>query len=198
VDREHVVELLVGIRLELVEVDDAGVVDHDIDAAERVERRLNDRLGSGLRADVPVVADRGAACGRDVLHDLVGHGPLVFSARADPVVDHDGRAALSEQHGVCPPEPAAGPGDDGDPPLQPQLVHALTAAVAPPSTRRGCTSAWAPRTACASVIAPLSSRSQGGAGPGRPRAADYQPYVWMSTSLRLDSEPSGQARLRLI
>jgi hypothetical protein len=87
--------------------DDPGVVDEDVDAAEPLDRRLDQGarpLGAG---DVGGVVDRRGAVGLDV-------------------VDDDARAAGGQQVGIRAPEAAGCAGDDGDPSVEPELVQAGT------------------------------------------------------------------------
>ena len=83
----HVVERLVA--------QDAGVVDHDVDAAEGVDRRLHDRLAALGRGDRVGVGD-GLAAGRlDLVDDQLGRAGVAAGAvdGAAEVVDDDQRAA---------------------------------------------------------------------------------------------------------
>ena len=100
--------------------EDAGVVDDDVDAAERVDRGLDDLVAV---LDRVVVGDRLAAGGLDLLDHLVGGRralALAVDAAAE-VVDHDARAARREQESVGPTEAVAGTGHDGDAIVETQL-----------------------------------------------------------------------------
>ena len=104
--RVHVVEGLVA--------EDAGVVDHDVDAAERVERSLDDP-GSALgRGDRVRVGDRDAAERLDLLGGGVrrAFGSAGAVDAAAEVVDHDLGAPRREEEGVLTAEPSARAGDD--------------------------------------------------------------------------------------
>ena len=86
----HVVERLVA--------QDAGVVDDDVDGAERVDRGLHDRLAAFGCGDRVGVGDGLAAGGLDLVDDELG-GTLVAARAVDgaaEIVHHDQRAALGE------------------------------------------------------------------------------------------------------
>ena len=77
---------------------DAGVVDDDVDSAERLDRGIDDRLAAlGGRHRV-VVGHCLAACRDDLVdHELGGRGVVALAAdRAAQVVHHDPRAAARE------------------------------------------------------------------------------------------------------
>ena len=112
----HLVDQVpVGV-LHLVEglvTQDAGIVDHHVDAAEGVQRVLHDPAAVRDRV---VVGHRGAAGGSDFRHHLVrrrGTGAFAMGAAAE-VVDHHPGAMLREQQGVGAAKAAAGSGDDHD------------------------------------------------------------------------------------
>ena len=103
-----------------------GVVHHDVDAAERVERALHDRgaaLGGGDRVGV---AHRLAAGVDDLGDDLLGRGRRAAGAvdRAAEVVHHDARAAPGELERVAASETTAGAGDDRDLSVEAERIHA--------------------------------------------------------------------------
>ena len=82
----HVVERLVA--------QDAGVVDDDVDGAERVDRGLHDALAAVGRGDRVGVRDGLAARGLDLVDDELC-GALVGARSVDgtaEVVHHDERA----------------------------------------------------------------------------------------------------------
>src|SRR5690606_36017006 len=115
-------------RLELGEglvAQDAGVVDDDVDAAEVVDRGLDDRpaaLGRGDR----VVVGRGLTAGlADLLHGLVGHARARARAVGLPAeIVHDHLAAArGELQGVGLAEAAAGAGDDGHLAVEADVAH---------------------------------------------------------------------------
>ena len=102
----HVVERLVA--------QDAGVVDDDVDGAERVDRALHDRLAALRCGDRIGVGDGFAARVLDLVDDVLG-GPLVAAGAVDgaaEIVHHDQRAALGEHQRMLPAEPTTGAGDD--------------------------------------------------------------------------------------
>ena len=113
----HVVERLVA--------QDAGVVDHDVDAAEGVERRLHDGLAALRRGDRVGVGDRLAARRLDLVDDELGRAGIAAGAvdGAAEVVDHDQRAAPPELQGVLATEPAAGARDDRHLAVETECCH---------------------------------------------------------------------------
>ncbi len=93
----------------------AGVVHQDVDLAEAVDRRLEDRLAAFHGRDVGAIGHRLAAIGDDLVHHGLGHrrGPRRGAvARAAEVIDDHRCAFLGEQFGVGAAQPAASPGDD--------------------------------------------------------------------------------------
>src|SRR5204863_2631632 len=86
---------------------DAGVVDEDVDAAEGLDRRLQDRLAAGDVRHVHHAGDCASASGGDFGDDLL-RGVGVH------VVDDDGCAFAGEQAGIGTAQAAAGAGDDGN------------------------------------------------------------------------------------
>ena len=95
---------------------DAGVVDQDVDAAEGVERGLDDqvgvlRLGDGERGGDGLAA--GLLDGRDRILRRTVVGARALQAGAD-VADHHARAFAREHLGDGAADAAAGAGDDGD------------------------------------------------------------------------------------
>ena len=140
----HVVERLVA--------QDAGVVDDDVDLAERVDGGLDDGLAALGRGD-GVVVGHGLAAGRLDLVDDLSARPRRRTAgavdRAAEVVDDDQRAALGEQERVGAAEAAAGAGDDRDLAVEPEISHACS---------------WCGR-----------SRGAPGRGPGKLAAAPVDP-----------------------
>ena len=96
---------------------DAGVVDHDVEAAELVDRLLDSAFRAVPGGDVVGVGDCRAAGGVDLGDDLVrraGVSALAGVAAAE-VVDDDLGAFSGEQQRVFAADAAAGAGDDGDP-----------------------------------------------------------------------------------
>ena len=95
---------------------EAGVVHHDVEAAEGVERRLHERAGLREVRDVGAVRDRLAAGGADLLDDLVrGSRRAAAAVGLDAEVVHDDLRALArERERVGAAEAAAGAGHDHD------------------------------------------------------------------------------------
>src|SRR5882757_4819232 len=116
VHRDDRVPLRLGHRGEERVAQDAGVVDHDVQATELGDRVLDQALRAVPGGDVVGVRVRPSAGRDDLLRDLVGRpgiGALAGVAAAQ-VVDHDGRALAGQQQGVLPADPAAGAGDHRD------------------------------------------------------------------------------------
>jgi hypothetical protein len=120
VGRRHVVKGAVA--------DDAGVVDDDVDPAERRQGGVDDGLAAFGCGDRVGVGHGHAAGGLDLGDHLLGRprrGALAVDA-APEIVDHDLGAPGGQQQGVGPAEPAAGAGHDRHPPVEPQLGHRPT------------------------------------------------------------------------
>ena len=117
VDVDDDVPLVLGHVEDHPVAQDAGVVDQDVEPAERVERLLDHAL-AGVHVGHRVVVGDGVAAGvLDRGHDLVGRSGLAveFAALgAAVVVDHDPCALRREQQGVSAANPAAGAGHDRD------------------------------------------------------------------------------------
>ncbi len=129
--------LLVGIRRS-GPPDDAGVVDHDVDSAEPLDRRTDQRLRAGSGGNVVVVGDRRSAGRDDLLGDVVrdrGVRSRPFR-RATEVVDDDPGTAIRQEERIGPTEAATRPGDDGDPPFETERVQAATGDSIPRSRAR--------------------------------------------------------------
>ena len=108
VDRAHAVEDAVA--------QDAGVVDHAVDAAEVVDRRLDDALGALRVGDAVAVGHRRAAGLLDLADHLIRDrdvGALALG-RAAEIVDHHLGALGGGQHGDLPPDAPPRAGDDDD------------------------------------------------------------------------------------
>ena len=95
---------------------DAGIVDQDIDAAERVDRGLDDligvlRFGDGERGGDGLPA--GLFDGRDRLLRRTGIEAGALQTGAD-IADHHARAFPRQQFGDGATDPAPRPGDDGN------------------------------------------------------------------------------------
>ena len=146
-DIEHVVE--VGLRKlrKRVQMERAGVVDQDVDAAEAVDGRLDRRVRVGAPRDVADGRDGRPARRRDQLDDLVRR-------LRRTVVDDDLRATPGQEQRMLAAEAATAAGDDRDPAVETELgAHAAGSststrshsaqnagswylAVTPPSTAR--------------------------------------------------------------
>ena len=94
---------------------DAGVVDQDVEAAERLHRGADDLFGGGEGADRPLVRDRLAAGAPDLLDHAVGGVALAAAvASAARVVDYYSCALLGEEQSVGATDAGAGAGDEDD------------------------------------------------------------------------------------
>src|SRR5690606_13226704 len=119
---------------------DAGVVDHDVDAAERVERALHDRGAALGRGDAVGVGHRLAAERLDLADDLRGRagggaGPGDGTAE---IVDDDTRSPGRELERVGPPEASTGSRDDRNLAVESELRHVVdTSAPIVVLTRKG-------------------------------------------------------------
>ena len=113
----HVVEGLVA--------QDAGVVDDDVDAAERVERGLHDRRAALGRGDASRCWRPRRRRGLDLVDDVRGRARRRPGAvdRAAEVVDDDPGAAAGELERVRPAEAATGAGDDRDLAVETEIRH---------------------------------------------------------------------------
>jgi hypothetical protein len=88
---------------------DAGVVDQDVQLAERVDGGLHERVGGGGVGDRPQVHRRCAGRQR-----LAGSARIVGDRRLDVVDDH-ARAFAHEGERARAADAAARAGDDGNP-----------------------------------------------------------------------------------
>src|SRR5690606_2053573 len=106
--------IVIGHLVETGVAKDAGVVDDDVDAAELVERGLNNAFAV---LDRVVAGDGLAAGGHNLVDDAVGGRlarPLAVHAAAE-VIDDDAGSPRSKEQRVGSAQPAARAGDDGDP-----------------------------------------------------------------------------------
>ena len=103
---------------------DAGVVDDDVQIAERLDRRVDQALRALPRRHTVAVGDCLAAHALDLLHDLLGRAEIAARTvdRGAHVVDHHVGAVGREAEGVFAPDAPAGAGHDGDAPFT-QLAH---------------------------------------------------------------------------
>ena len=93
----------------------ARIVDQHVQSTQRADRLVHDRLRHLGSLQVTGAADRPAASVGDLVDDGLDRG-------LRPAVDgHQGAVACQGQ-GVSPTEPAAGAGDQGDPPFEGALV----------------------------------------------------------------------------
>src|SRR5439155_12664597 len=120
------VVLFVGF-LEHPPLGDGGVVHQDVEAAEGLERFVEQRLDLRRVGQVGVDPDGFAAGGADGAHDLVGG---IAVAR---IVDGHLGAVGGEAHGDGGTNPAGGAGDEGD--LVGETTHRLFLAGAMPASR---------------------------------------------------------------
>ena len=110
----HGVPLIRGGVGEHAIANDAGVVEHDVEPAERLDGHVHQALGTLDRGHVVAVDDALAAGGGDLVHDLLRRRQRTAGAvglGAD-VVDHDLRTLGGEGEGVCPTESTPGAGHD--------------------------------------------------------------------------------------
>ena len=112
---QHRVELLLGHLVKQPVAQVAGIVDHGVNAPERIERRLHDFVRAVPGGDV-VSARNGLSAERLDLGDhLVGDCALAFAGEADAEVVDDNRRARARQfqrHASA--HAASGAGDDSD------------------------------------------------------------------------------------
>ena len=113
----HVVERLV--------TQDAGVVDDDVDLAERIDCTLDDRRAALGRRDRVGVGDGLATGLADLVDDelgsaLVGAGAVDGTAE---IVHHDERTALGHHQCVLAPEAATGARDDRYLAVESEISH---------------------------------------------------------------------------
>ena len=102
VDVEHRLELLVAHLVDRPIPGVAGVVDHDVDLPERVDRLLDELVGNATLRQVARERDRLTA---DLVRRLLGDVAV-------EVVDQDLRALLGEQLGRGATDAARRAGDD--------------------------------------------------------------------------------------
>ena len=95
---------------------DAGVVDQDVELAERVDGGFDDAFGAVEVGHALEVRDRFAAEGLDFVHDPLGRTGVRAGAveAAAQVVHHDFGAVFRQQHRFFTSDSAAGTGHYGD------------------------------------------------------------------------------------
>ena len=122
---EHAGELLAGHRVERLVAEDAGVVHHRVDPAERGDRGLDDSRAALRGRHRLMRRGRTSTGGLDLGDDLFGVALGVAGAVdvGSEVVDHDGRASRRELECVGASEPVAGSGDDDDPAVERDRRH---------------------------------------------------------------------------
>jgi hypothetical protein len=115
----------VGVVVERLVAQDAGVVDDDVDRAERLDRGGDDGLAALGGGDAVAVGDGLAAEGLDLADHVVGRtlAAAVARHRATEVVHDDARAAAGELERVRPAQAAAGAGDDRDLAVESDVSH---------------------------------------------------------------------------
>ncbi|MNE15370.1 hypothetical protein D3C80_1082770 [compost metagenome] len=115
VDAQHGVPFLGRAGDEHPVADEAGVVDHGVQVAKGVERRLDHALTALDLGDVVGVGDGPAAGGDDLIDHGLGRADrltgLAVGADAQ-VVDDDFRPLGRQSQGVGPAQPAARARDD--------------------------------------------------------------------------------------
>ena len=134
VDAVDPVELLLGhVEHRLVAVRRAGVVDDDVEVAERRRARSGRARATSASLRHVAGAEPRAAAGRDdLLRDAL-------AARGVDVVDDDLRALVREALGDALAEARAGAGDDGDLVLQSHGAFVMTSLAATAVARiRAC------------------------------------------------------------
>lgn len=85
IDREHAVEVRVAHLRHRGKVHDAGVGDHDIDAAERLFVFVEESADRHRVTDVSLDPDRPPAPGLDVADDLRGQIPIDHTVDGDRI-----------------------------------------------------------------------------------------------------------------
>jgi hypothetical protein len=108
--------------------DDAGIVDHDIDASELLDGSVNERLGARRGGDIVGVGN----CDPSRTNDLGGHGGRRLGIRAETfyrsaeVVHDNPRAPFGEQQRIGAPDAASSASDDRGAPFEAELIQAAT------------------------------------------------------------------------
>ena len=125
IDAQHLAPFVeVGLPHRLVDAGDAGIVDEDVDLAERLQRRVARLLDRGEIGNVDLEGRDGAA---DFLRGL-------FRKRQVVIPDRDLRAGRNEALGDRAAETLRPAGDDGAAAVQIDLVHRhFSYSVQPPS-----------------------------------------------------------------
>ena len=116
----HLVEVELGHVGDRRVAQDPGVVDQDVELAERLDRQLDDGAGAVPTGDVVVAAHRLAATRPDLGGDVGTRRGVVAGAVAGDaaVVDDDGDTVFGEQQRMLAAEPPPGAGHDRDAPLE--------------------------------------------------------------------------------
>ena len=115
-DVDDRVPLLLGHVGEHPVAQDAGVVDDDVQIAERLDRGVDEALGSLPAADTVAVGDGLAAHPLDLVDDLLGRRQVAAAAvdRPAEIVDDDLGTVLGKAERVLATDAAARSGDDRD------------------------------------------------------------------------------------
>jgi hypothetical protein len=107
----------------------AGIVHHDVERAERVDRALHNRCCRLRVGDASVIRDCLAASRRDLCHDLVrGYAVArIVTTNIDArIVHHDRGAAPGQFQRIGAAKPASGARHQRDPPIEPNAAHATS------------------------------------------------------------------------
>ncbi len=125
VDVDHRVDEIRGHVVEALVAQDAGVVHHDVDAPEGVERGLDDGLPAFGRGHGVGVGDGLAPGGFDLVDHLLGRARVTARTvdRATDVVHDDECAPAREQDRMFTAEPAARAGDDRHLAVESEVRH---------------------------------------------------------------------------
>ena len=129
VDVDHIAQVFERGVGECVAPIVAGIVHHDIERAESVDRALH-HSGRGLRiGDAPIVRDRLAASRRDLCHYLIRGCtvPGIVTTLVDArIIHHDCGSAPGQLQGIGAAKPAPGTRYQCDAPVEANLAHAAS------------------------------------------------------------------------
>ena len=122
---EHCLELLDRHRVEEARIVNTRIIDHGVDAAERVNRRIHNDFGAVFLGDGCITRHGLPAGVFDLVDDIFGRrGRRTRPVDADPVIgDDDPCAPRRQQHRVTPADAASRPRDDDYPIVKAQLRH---------------------------------------------------------------------------
>src|SRR5690606_10728095 len=175
--------------------EDAGVVDHDVEAAELAQRGPHQPSGRLVVGDVVGVRDRVPAGRPDLLGDGLGGAGVGAGAvpGAPEVVDDDGGSLAGQLDGVGPAYSAGGAGDDGHAPPA-QVVHSAVLPsrwgvrrwAVPQTTGQASPPAAAATRSCQWASAPYSSRHDHSRRVRRRRTCSWvvpiAPWTWWAAA----------------